>query len=253
MSSVTSFWDNVYETTEYSRTLNPTLMQAALDHFGDIRGKSILEIGCGTGTCSLFFASHGANVTSVDISASAIGELNGLCRQNGITNVRGICANVLELGLLDRADFVFGSMILHHIEPFNEFARQLKSVLKPDGRAFFYENNAASQLLVWFRQNVVGHLWIPKNGDDDEFPLTPSEVDELRKHFDVEIIYPEMLFFGLVSTYLLRGRMADAMRSVDRYLYRKRWLLRYSYRQYVRIWNVQKVLGVRPDNSAEAP
>jgi hypothetical protein len=47
--------------------------------------------------------------------------------------------------------------------------------------------------MIWFRQNIVGKLWVPKHGDSEEFPLTPSEVDEIRKYFEVEIVYPELL------------------------------------------------------------
>jgi len=58
------------------------------------------------------------------------------------------------------------------------------------GRAFFYENSAMSSLLVWFRQHVVGRWWVPKCGDEEEFPLTPGEVDMLRRAFAVRVAYP---------------------------------------------------------------
>ena len=91
-------------------------------------------------------------------------------------------------------------MILHHIEPFNEFARDLREVIRPSGTGFFWQNNACSKIMIWFRQNIVGKLWVPKYGDPEEFPLTPYEVDEVRKYFEVEIEYPELLFFTMVST-----------------------------------------------------
>jgi len=111
--------------------------------------------------------------------------------------VKPTCASALALDDIEQVDFVFGSMILHHIEPFEQFANQLRRVLKPGGKAFFFENSAASRLLVWFRQNIVGKLWVPKYGDKDEFPLMPQEIDQLRKRFQVMIIYPEMVFSGL--------------------------------------------------------
>ena len=81
----------------------------------------------------------------------------------------------------------FGSMVLHHIEPFDEFAEDLRNAVKPGGRGFFWENSARCRMLIWFRENIVGRLWVPKEGDPDESPLTPGEVDEIRKYFHVEI------------------------------------------------------------------
>lgn len=94
------------------------------------------------------------------------------------------------IGEFGAFDFVYGAMILHHIEPFPEFARPLRSAVAPDGRAFFYENSAMNRVLVWFRTHVGGKLWVPKRGDDEEFPLTPGEVDTLREHFKVRVEYP---------------------------------------------------------------
>ena len=236
MSDVAGFWDTIYSSNPYSRRLELSVVQAAEKHFGDLRGKTVMEIGCGPGTSAIYFASRGADVVGIDISRKAIDDMNGLCARNGINNVKGICANVLDLSQFEPFDFVFGSMILHHIEPFGAFVAQLRRILKPGGKAFFYENNAASKTLVWFRQNVIGHLWVPKYGDPDEFPLTLQEVDELRHYFRVEIQYPEMLLFSLISTYLLRGAFGRTFGALDQLFYRRNWLLKYSYRQFLSIF-----------------
>jgi 2-polyprenyl-3-methyl-5-hydroxy-6-metoxy-1,4-benzoquinol methylase len=230
---VADFWDTVYATSSYSHGVDTAVLDAALAHFGDVRGKSVVEIGCGPGSSALYLASKGANVVALDVSRTAIEELNAHCARHAITNVRGVCANAMAINALEPADFVFGSMILHHIEPFGPFAASLRRLVKPGGKAFFYENSAVSRVLVWFRQHVVGKLWVPKYGDADEFPLTHEEVRELRRHFAVRIEHPEMLFFALAGQYLLRGHFVQPLRAVDRFFYRRRWLLQYSYRQFV--------------------
>ena len=232
-TDVVAFWNKLYAGSTYSRNPEMPILNAALSHFGDVRGKRVMELGCGPGASALHFASLGAEVIAVDVSDKAIGDLTEFCTHNGIANIRPVCASVLDMDEVGQVDFIFGSMILHHIEPFVIFASQLRRTLKPGGKAFFYENSAASRLLVWFRQRIVGKLWVPKYGDKDEFPLTPQEIDELRKRFDVQIIYPEMVFFRLIGDYLLRNRLLTVLIAVDRFFYRRRWLLRYSYRQYV--------------------
>jgi len=213
--------------------LNDPVLLMALEHFGSVENKTVIDLGCGRGATSLFFAYHGADVISVDLSEVAISNLRKYCKDNEIENVRPIKCSAQEISNIGTADFIFGSMILHHIEPFGEFAKSLREVIEPRGKGFFWENNARSKLMIWFRQNIVGRFWVPKYGDRDEFPLTPNEVDQLRNFFSVKIEYPELLFFRMISSYLLRGRLGGPFRFLDEYCYRYPSLRQYSYRQYV--------------------
>jgi 2-polyprenyl-3-methyl-5-hydroxy-6-metoxy-1,4-benzoquinol methylase len=180
-------------------------------------------------------ARAGGEVTALDFSRNAVASLNEYARANGVGNLTAVCGDALRIDGLGKFDFVFGSLILHHIEPFADFCTVLRQTLRPGGRAFFFENNAASDLLVWFREHVVGKLWVPRHGDGVEFPLTPGEVALLRRQFRVDIRIPEMVFFQLVSTYLLRRRLHRLMKSVDDLMFRHDVGKRYSYRQYVMI------------------
>jgi SAM-dependent methyltransferase len=236
----TEFWDNVFSKGQeggYSRVEMPDLrdpiLQSALGHFGRIENKTVIDLGCGRGATSLFFAYHGANVISVDLSEVAIKNLSRYCQSNGIRNVTPVRTSAQELTQFGPVDFVFGSMILHHIEPFDEFARILRDVIKPGGKGFFWENNARSKTLIWFRQHIVGKLWVPKWGDRDEFPLMPGEIQEIEKYFHVDIEYPELYFFRMISLYLLRGRFERPFQILDSYFYKYPAFRKYSYRQYL--------------------
>jgi hypothetical protein len=79
----------------------------------------------------------------------------------------------------------------------------------------------------------VGKLWVPKWGDPDEFPLMPSEVQELGTHFHVEAEYPELVFFRMISLYLLRGRLRRPFKMLDNYFYRYPAIRQYSYTQHL--------------------
>jgi SAM-dependent methyltransferase len=231
----TAFWDRVYDVSGYSRELSPDV-QRALDRarafFGPVQGRTLLDLGCGAGASSLFWARAGALVTAVDTSPVAIEALDRRCGQLGITTLTPIVSDAMAVDRLPPFDFVFGSMLLHHLEPFAAFARVLRRSVKDGGRAFFYENNA-SPLLSWFRSNVVGRFGVPKHGDADESPLTPREVDQLRPLFDVRVEYPEMVFFQLAGVYLLRHRGVAPLKALDDFLYRRDIGVSSSYRQYV--------------------
>ena len=51
------FWNKIY--TEHQAHIpaedDPVLL-TALKHFGDVRGSKLLDLGCGAGSTSLFFA-----------------------------------------------------------------------------------------------------------------------------------------------------------------------------------------------------
>lgn len=239
------FWDNLFAQGDqgyYSRVempdINDPVLKRALEHFGNVENKTVVDLGCGRGATSLFFAHKGANVISIDSSEIAIKNLTEYCLSNSITNIKPIKLNAQEISALGKVDFVFGSMILHHIEPFSEFAMSLRDIVKLGGAAFFWENNARSELLIWFRKNVVGKLWIPKYGDPDEFPLTVREVGELKAFFEVQIEYPVMHFFRMISPYLLRGKFRKPFVALDNLLYRFPSIRQYSYRQYLLLRNI---------------
>jgi len=233
------YWDNIFSEEQHSNSIvdksniDYSIIKRALEHFESVEGKTVLDLGCGNGAASLLFSELGANVISIDLSQNAINNLSNYCKRKGIDNIRAIKLSALEIDQLEGVDFIFGSMILHHIEPFKDFVQKLQNTLVYDGKGFFYENNAQSNLIIWFRKNIVGKLWVPKYGDYDEFPLTPSEVDELRRYFNINIEYPELLYFRLISIYLLRDKFSLLFKFIDDKLYKYPFIRKYSYRQYV--------------------
>ena len=231
-TSAVEFWDSQYELITVD--LPDDVRRAVADaekFFGDLRGKRVLDIGCGNGQTTLMLARAGAIVTGVDNSSVAADKLQRYVESHAISNVTAVCADAMRIDELGKFDCVFGSLILHHLEPFSEFCLALRGALRPGGRAFFLENNAASEILIWFRTHVVGRLWVPRFGDGVEFPLTPREIRTLRQHFDVEVRIPEMVFFQLVSAYLLRRRLAGAAKALDDLMFRWNIGTKYSYRQ----------------------
>lgn len=228
------FWNQIYATHQTSIPCeDDPVLSEALRHFGNVKGAKLLDLGCGDGSTSLFFAKQGADVVAIDISEVAIANLSRFCQQNHISNITPIKCSAFEIAELGPFDFVFGNMILHHLEPFEGFAQILRASLTPTGKCFFRENSAVSDLLIWFRNNLVGKYGIPKYGDSDEFPLEPREIQSLKNMFFVKVDYPELLFFRLASWYLFKGRLEKSMRWMDEYFFKYEFFRKYSYRQYL--------------------
>jgi SAM-dependent methyltransferase len=231
MSGAVAFWDDTFDRAGIAEPVElPNYLDRAIAFFGPVAGRSVLDIGCGLGENAIVLARMGAHVTAIDTSAVAIRKINEFAAAEGLPIV-GVVCDAMKLDGLGRFDFVLGAMILHHLEPFSAFCSALKAALKPGGKAFFYENNAASRLLVWCRQNLAGKFGIPKYGDDDEFPLTPQEVDHLRAEFRVEQVFPQLVFFQMAALYCFRGRGGHLLARLDALLFRAGIMRSYSYRQ----------------------
>lgn len=176
-----------------------------------MKGKRVLDIGCGDGTISIFCARQGAKVVGIDVSEAGVSLTRKNVQENhaeiaaagGYVSVE--CMDTLDVDKFADTpfDFVVGRFILHHIEPFDIFAEKLSKATADDGKLVFYENSANNKLLMLFRTHVVGRFGVPCYGDGVEFPLKKSEINELKKYFDVEIIIPKLVLFSLIGEYLI--------------------------------------------------
>jgi len=74
-----------------------------------------LDIGCGTGTDSIFMAKRGLNVTAVDFIARALEFAKMRAKEYGV-EICFIQADVTELELKGKFDLVFDSGCLHSFD-----------------------------------------------------------------------------------------------------------------------------------------
>jgi len=101
----------------------------------DYVNKQVLDAGCGTGEYSSWFASHGANVTGIDLSEASLREASNYVESRGLKNVQFQRRSVLKTDLPDaKYDLVYCTGVLHHTaDPFAGFV-ELCRVLRPGGK-----------------------------------------------------------------------------------------------------------------------
>lgn len=138
-------------------------------------GARVIDLGCGAGVQSAFFAQHGYRVTGVDVSPQALRAARTLSGFYGI-DVDWVEADVLETGLpAGEADFVHDSFIFHNIRPEarSAYAAEAARLLKPGGR----------MAIVGFSDHMVpGSGPIRLTSDDILSTFLPHfAVDELRR------------------------------------------------------------------------
>src|SRR5438477_5370536 len=106
-----------------ARYLNPPMhtvypLEYAYALLGDVRGRTVLDFGCGSGENTLLLARRGAKVLGVDISADLI---NLARRRLAINELDGaaefVVASAHELPIENESmDVAFGMAILHHLD-----------------------------------------------------------------------------------------------------------------------------------------
>lgn len=210
----------------------------ALDLMGDLKGKHIMDCGCGPGHTAIMFTRRGATVEGFDVSDSELEKAEVLAKANGCQI--GYSNQYFEkINYADNSfDLAFGSCVIHHVE-IDKAAQQLGRVLKPGGKAVFIENSNRNPFLMLARSKLVGRLGVPKYGDDEEeHPLRDDEIELLRKHFpgEVNIHFPALVLFRLLDFYIFRRRskiLTSMMRGLDKAVGSIYWLRRYSYFQIV--------------------
>jgi len=110
----------------------------ALELFQSLQGKRLLDLGCGAGETSVYFALLGADVTAVDISGNMLAVANDLAKTHGVT-IKTVQSPAETLPFPDSEfDYVFGNGVLHHTN-IEESIKETHRVLKTGGLAVFIE------------------------------------------------------------------------------------------------------------------
>ncbi len=108
--------------------------QKVLEWIGDIKGKTLMDIGAGTGYFSVKFADKGANVIAADVSEEFQNYLKERIEKNKLKNIE-LRKTLFENPLLkdNEADIVFIANTYHHIDNRIDYFSKVKKGLKTNG------------------------------------------------------------------------------------------------------------------------
>lgn len=186
---------------------------------GEVRGRRVLDCGCGTGMTSCALAHAGAEVVGFDIAASALeAARESMSRLGLLPRTRFLCCDFANLPLDDASiDLALGTHILHHV-PLPEALAELSRVMRPGGRAAFQENQLTSPLLRFAWLRLTGSRLVAKYSTEGEFPLVAADYEEMRRHFPVvRVHYPTFAMFSMANRNVFRfkPRWRLAMRLME--------------------------------------
>ncbi len=206
--------------TQIARYMSPSAesefpLEYAYALLGDIRGRTVLDLGCGSGENSVLLARRGAEVIGVDISESLLSLARQRLAVNGCADaaVRFVPASAHRLPIPDESvDVVLGIAILHHLD-LDATSREVLRVLRPGGRAIFKEPVRDSWLFRAVRK------LIPYSAADVspfERPLTTPELKRFAARFRLSHSRSFRLpFVSVVQIAPIFRRWTDAAYRLD--------------------------------------
>jgi SAM-dependent methyltransferase len=150
---------------------------------GPVEGKKLLDLGCGMGEESAYFAKLGASVTAIDISPVGIEITRKRAEYNGLSNrVQAYATRADHTEFADQSfDVIHGFGILHHIG-LAEGVREVKRLLKPGGKGLFFEHMGNSRLVERLRRD--------RDYTDYEKPLRWNDLLAYRSEFSRYVLQP---------------------------------------------------------------
>lgn len=147
-----------------------------LERLGDVRGRKVLELGCGAGEASVYLAKRGAIVTATDLSAGMLDVVERLAARHGV-RIATKKAGSNDLGFPDGSfDIVYAANLLHHVEIRPTLA-EAERVLKPGGLFVSWDPLAHNPLINLYRRIAT------EVRTRDEHPLRMSDLSLFRERF----------------------------------------------------------------------
>jgi ubiquinone/menaquinone biosynthesis C-methylase UbiE len=159
-SSVRAAYDAV--AWEYDRQLEDDrwMRQLLWRRYGQTfrPGQRVLDVGCGTGTDTVFLARHGVRVTAIDVSPLMIAQTKTKLTQHGLTApVQLAVLDIGELASLQASEFdgiISSFAALNTQSTLTQFAADAARLLRPGGRMILHLLNRSS---LWEWAGLVAH------------------------------------------------------------------------------------------------
>jgi len=148
-----------------------------LRYLGDVRGKLLLDLGCGAGENSVYFASRGADCVAADYSPGMVEVALRLAQANQVSII-GRVINALAIDFPDNTfDVVYAANLLHHIPDPAIALREMHRVVKPGGQVCFWDPLKHNPVINVYRQIAQ------QVRTEDEAPLDIAILKTVRSLF----------------------------------------------------------------------
>ena len=201
--------------------INPARL-AWIDGHAGLKGKRVIDVGCGGGLLSEGMAALGARVTGIDLSEKALGIARLHLYESGhAVDYRMISAEAMADEQAGGFDVVTCLEMLEHVPDPASTVAACARLVKPGGEVFLstLNRNAKAYLLAVVGAEYVFNL-IPRGTHDYTRFLKPGELARLCRNAGLDVLditglrYNPLTRQGVIGgdtdvNYLLRARRSD--------------------------------------------
>ena len=150
-----------------------------IDELAGLRGKAVLDVGCGGGILSESMAARAAHVTGIDLAARPLGVARLHALESGVQNLeyREIATEALAAEAPARFDVVTCMEMLEHVPDPAAVVAACSALVRPGGWVFFSTLNRNPKSFLFA---IVGAEYIlkllPRGTHEYEKFIRPSEL-----------------------------------------------------------------------------
>jgi len=158
------------------------------------RQRSVLDVGCGNGRDSLYFARKGLKVTSVDFSKKGLKLFERKIKKENLKNIKLMRKEISKMKFKDNSfDVIYAHLSLHYFDDqtTTKIFNRLYKILKNKGLIFikckstddpFYGQGKKIDEDIFVRKNQIRHFF---NKDYMREKLQKFKVLKIRKNSSI--------------------------------------------------------------------
>ena len=179
--------------------------------FEQLKGKKVLEIGCGMGFHTELMIRAGADVTSIDISPTSVDPTKRRLELKDLT-AKIMLQDAEEIPFTDEEfDYVWSWGVIHHSSRTARIVRQVARVLKPDGECslMVYNREGASARRAIIKYNLL-MLGLLRGRSSDEALNRGTDGFHARHYTTDQFEDLFRAFFHEVDSYVC-GQVPDSL------------------------------------------
>lgn len=205
---------------KYSEVVKDNIYNALLERpstlalLGDVKGKAVVDMGCGSGIYAQWFLKQGvSSLTCVDLSA----EMIDLVKSEYGTRLTAYVQD-LSKGLPNEAsnsaDIIVCPLVLHYIEDLNVVFKDVYRVLKPGGYIVFSTHHPFAD----FECTTSGNYFERERVTEDWNTVgDPVEVSFYRR--SLTEISDAVTYSGLVISRISEGEVDERAKAISEEAY----------------------------------
>lgn len=128
------------EGVHYLDASEEAMLDLTAERAGVRDGQSVLELGCGWGSLTLYLAARfpGARITAVSNSVSQKAFIDEKASEQGLGNIRVITSDINHLELRETFDRVVSVEMFEHVRNYRRLFEKIAGWLCPGGLLFFH-------------------------------------------------------------------------------------------------------------------